>query len=137
MNDIDIWKKTSWIEQADKLLKNLAKFPHGSKIILLLRHSEREETTFIGDGKELLLTPLGHKMANIFGQKLPLEKNIRIYHSLAKRCIQTANEVFNGITKKGGRANLHGSISWPNISIDRDFFIEQMRKLSLHDFIHQ
>ena len=78
-----------WMEQAHILLKHATKFPHNSKIIMMLRHSEREPLNPIKKNRDLQLTEKGHRAARIFGENLPLTRNIRIFYSILKgaRCL--------------------------------------------------
>lgn len=136
MNDELIWESGSWILQVRQLIKNLTKFSDKAKLILILRHSERLEPKEIGDGIELHLTEIGHKMAHLLGQKLPKERKIRIYHSVAARCIETAVDILKGFESKGGNGHIEGILEpLHRLGIDREFFIKELKKRSVNEFL--
>ena len=90
------WENLDWTIQACKFLLGLDLFPKELKIILLLRHSERDELRSVWEPQELLLTPQGHNMAIKFGETLPTNRPIRLFTSLAPRCQDTAQSIFKG-----------------------------------------
>ena len=69
MDTTNLWETLDWTIHARKLIAGLYKFPINQKIILLLRHSERDEIDSVWHPKELLLTPNGHQIAKKFGKK--------------------------------------------------------------------
>jgi len=71
MEGVNIWENAEWTLQTRNIIKALKEFPENSKIILLLRHSHRNNPTASEKMFELKLTPQGHQIATIFGQKLP------------------------------------------------------------------
>ena len=44
-----IWKKYPWTKQACNIIEHLDKFPANSKIILILRHSQRYEPKLVNE----------------------------------------------------------------------------------------
>ncbi|GAG85852.1 unnamed protein product [marine sediment metagenome] len=58
-----IWKEENWTAHARTIIENLNKFPEDSKIILVLRHSHRNEPHIMEKVHKLRLTPKGHAMA--------------------------------------------------------------------------
>jgi hypothetical protein len=43
MNVEKIWKQAEWVAHARNIIKNLDNFPSDARIILVLRHSHRNE----------------------------------------------------------------------------------------------
>ncbi len=107
----DIWENAEWTVQARNIVKALKKFPVDSKIILILRHSHRNDPTELVKIHELRLTPQGHQVAKIFGQKLPNERAIRLYHSPVGRCQETAEDILTGFEETGGNGALKGVLT--------------------------
>jgi len=105
-----IWKEADWPSEARQIINGLKKFPDDSKIILLLRHSQRNEPKGFNVDADLNLTHQGREIAKIFGENLPKSKPIRLFHSKADRCRETAEEIFNGFKKIGGEAVLEGNL---------------------------
>ncbi|MBY8988712.1 MAG: hypothetical protein KGD61_09680, partial [Candidatus Lokiarchaeota archaeon] len=70
--DIDkIWTEGEWTTQARQIINGLKNFPKDSKIILILRHSQREEPQSYEKIHHLKLTQEGHSIAKEFGKALP------------------------------------------------------------------
>ncbi|MFW9968810.1 MAG: histidine phosphatase family protein [Candidatus Odinarchaeota archaeon] len=133
-----IWKKADWSFEAQELLEGLKKFPKNSTIILLLRHSQRNEPEDFNINIELNLTEEGRKIANFFGKNLPKDKLIRVFHSKAERCRDTAKEIFNGFKESGGEAVLKGDfLPLYRIGIDMEFFMEQNRKYDILEIFNR
>jgi len=107
----NIWENAEWTVQARNIVKALSKFPVDSKIILILRHSHRNDPTELVKLHELRLTLQGHQVAKIFGKKLPSERAIRLYHSPVGRCQETAEDILTGFEEVGGNGALNGVIT--------------------------
>ncbi|MFX1497025.1 MAG: histidine phosphatase family protein [Promethearchaeota archaeon] len=138
MEDEPLWEIESWTLQVRQLIKKLSKFSEKSKLILILRHSERLEPKEIGDGIELHLTEKGHKMAHLFGLKLPKERQIRIYHSVAARCKETAVDILKGFESNGGNGNIEGNLEPLHVlGVDREFFIKELKKRPTAEFFRR
>ena len=92
-----IWEENTWTNQARNVIEGLNKFPSRSKIIILMRHSQRYEPKLVNlnDLKvaNMELTPLGQEIAEKFGERLPIERIIRLFHSLSNRCKETAEKI--------------------------------------------
>ena len=54
------------------------------------------------------LTPLGEEYAKNFGENLPIEREIRLFHSPRNRCKVTAEKINQGFTEVNGKGNLIG-----------------------------
>lgn len=135
-NNNNLWEGLDWTNHASKLLSGLSQFPKNSKIILLLRHSERNEPKSVWDPQELLLTPVGHQIAKMFGKSLPINRPIRFFTSHAPRCQETAEDIIEGFKGIGGKAELKGNLEpLYNIGVDRTFFITQIENRDLVKYI--
>ncbi|MHA1192604.1 MAG: hypothetical protein ACTSP9_09955 [Promethearchaeota archaeon] len=134
----DLWKNSSWTLKARELLKATNEFPENSKIILVLRHSHRNEPKGEEKLHKLKLTDLGHAMAKKFGEGLPKDRTIRLFHSIVWRCQETAEDILDGFERMSGRGKIKGVIeplffagTAPN------FFIEIFKNGSPIRFLYQ
>ncbi|MFX1281813.1 MAG: histidine phosphatase family protein [Promethearchaeota archaeon] len=129
MNVEKIWNEEEWTTHARAIIENLDKFPKDSKIILILRHSHRDEPTIMDKVHKLRLTPKGHAIARRFGKSLPIRRPIRIYHSKIWRCQETAENIHNGFMSLGGKSELLGDLSpLYEIGIENRSFADQFLK---------
>ena len=104
MNIEEIWEQADWASQARNIITTLNQFPKDSKIILVLRHSHRNEPKPLENVNKLRLTPQGHAIAEKFGEGLPISRTIRLFHSVIWRCEETAVNIHNGFKKIGGES---------------------------------
>ncbi|MHA1233745.1 MAG: hypothetical protein ACTSQL_01510 [Promethearchaeota archaeon] len=111
MEGVNIWENAEWTVQTRNIIKALKEFPENSKIILLLRHSHRNNPTASEKMHEMKLTPQGHQIATIFGQKLPISRSIRLFHSAVERCQETAEDILTGFGSVGGEGTLNGKLT--------------------------
>ena len=96
------WESLDWLASAKKLLEWVNSKPSDSKIMLLVRHSHREE---IKDHRAQLsteLTDLGKRISYEMGKRLPINRPTHFFFSFISRCYQTAEEMANSIKKNGG-----------------------------------
>lgn len=136
MDTTNLWETLDWAIHARKLIEGLYKFPKNQKIILLLRHSERDDIDSVWHPKELLLTPNGHQIAKKFGKKLPNDRSIRIFTSHAPRCQETANDIIEGFKTIGGKAELKGNLEpLYKLGVDRNFFLKQIEDGDLINYV--
>ena len=136
MNVDKIWEKADWVVHARRILENLHKFPEESKIILILRHSHRNEPKILNKIHKVRLTPQGHAIAKKFGENLPKNRSIRIYHSIIWRCEETAENIHNGFKNIGGKSELKGV--YPplyDIGIHNEELIEDFLKQPFHEIL--
>jgi len=107
-----IWKENAWTKQASKIIEGLVKFPAHSRIIIIMRHSQRYEPKLVNKsdlkGANMELTPLGKEAAKNFGENLPVDRPIRLFHSPSNRCKVTAEKIYQGIKEVNGRGNIIG-----------------------------
>ncbi|MFW9987782.1 MAG: histidine phosphatase family protein [Candidatus Odinarchaeota archaeon] len=134
--DIDkIWKEADWTSEARQIIEGLKKFPDNSKILLILRHSQRDEPEELDAIPKLRLTPEGHMIARKFGEELPKNRTIRLFHSVIWRCQETAEDILSGFKNIDGEGEILGSFG-PlfDLGTARGFFPNQMKKYSGNQF---
>ena len=112
MTDVErIWKEDDWTKTARDITRAIENFPKDSKIILVLRHSHRNEPTGSQKLFKLRLTPLGHDIAKKFGEELPIDRPIRLFHSIVWRCQETAEDILEGFQKNSGTGEIKGHLN--------------------------
>ena len=106
------WDKDYWTKQARSLIDNLDKFPAQSKITIIMRHSQRNEPKLVKEsdleGANMELTPLGEEIAKIFGNYLPKNRAVRLFHSPRSRCKVTAEKIYQGFIELNGKGQFIG-----------------------------
>ena len=106
------WEEYPWTKQAGTIIEGLDKFPAHSKIIIILRHSQRYEPKLINEndlkGANMELTSLGEEVAKKFGENLPIDRAVRLFHSPRNRCKVTAEKIYQGFTEVNGKGTLIG-----------------------------
>jgi len=121
-----IWKEDEWTKEARQIIDGLKEFPDNSKIILVLRHSHRNPQTALEGAQKTRLTPQGHAIAKKFGESLPHNRTIKLFHSIIWRCEETANDINEGFKKVGGTSEVMGpleALAYIGIS-DKQFYFE-------------
>lgn len=108
MNVEKIWKQEEWVVHARNIIENLDKFPLDSRLILILRHSHRNDPKPLENVNKLRLTPKGHAIAKRFGENLPENRPIRLFHSIIWRCEETAENIHAGFQNIGGSSEIKG-----------------------------
>ncbi|MFX0106635.1 MAG: histidine phosphatase family protein [Candidatus Hodarchaeota archaeon] len=137
--DIDkIWEEGEWPSQARQITNGLKNFPKDSKIILILRHSQRDEPQNFEGLLKLRLTEEGHAIARKLGEELPKDRPVRLFHSIVWRCQETAQDILSGFENVGGKGKMKG-IFTPlfNLETSRDFFPNQLKKYSEYEFFYR
>jgi len=135
MDTEKIWKEGEWTKEARQIIDGLKKFPDNSKIILVLRHSHRNEPEAFEGGHKLRLTPQGHAIAKKFGENLPRSRPIKIFHSIIWRCEETAIDIHEGFKNIGGESEIMGDLI-PLMSVginEKQFFMDVFNKNSVID----
>ncbi|MBY8992175.1 MAG: histidine phosphatase family protein [Candidatus Lokiarchaeota archaeon] len=136
MNVEKIWKEEEWTTHARAIIDNLEKFPKDSKIILVLRHSHRNEPTVMEKIHKLRLTPKGHAIAKKFGERLPTNRPIRLFHSKIWRCQETAENIHEGFKSIGGKSDLLGELSsLYEIGIGNQSYADQFLKFDFREIL--
>ncbi len=128
--DDEFWEKYNWTEQASKILKGLGNFPSHLKISIILRHSQRFEPKLVNENElkraNMELTPLGEEVAMKFGESLPLQRQVRLFHSPRTRCKVTAEKIHQGFTKVKGKVLLiRESDSLYGIGINNQSYLDE------------
>ncbi len=139
MDTEKIWKEGEWTNEARQIINGLKKVPDNSKIILILRHSHRNEQTSFEKGQKTRLTPQGHVIAKKFGEKLPNNRSIKIFHSIIWRCEETAENIHEGFKSIGGTSELKGELE-PLATIgitDREFFLNEFNSVPVLDIFYR
>jgi len=139
MDTEKIWKEGEWTKEARQIIDGLKKFPDNSKIILILRHSHRSEPKGLEKAQKLRLTPQGHAIAKIFGENLPSNRSIKIFHSIIWRCEETAISIHEGFKNIGGTSKLK-SVLEPLQSVgitDREFFLNEFKNVPIYDIVRR
>lgn len=128
-----------WMEQAQILLKHLKKFPPDSKIIMMVRHSEREPLSSLKKNSDLQLTGNGHHAARIFGENLPINRHLRIFYSNRDRCRDTALNIMDSCKKNGGQPIDGGTLEplYALKTIKDGFFKHELQFLSLLEIMNR
>jgi len=138
MNLKKIWNERDWTKQARDIIGNLEKFPANSNIILVLRHSQRNEPDIFDDVQDLNLTKEGRIIANFFGKKLPMNRPVRLFHSKVERCRDTAEEIINGFNMIGGYGVLRGICpALYNLGLNRESFFAELKKYETIDIFYR
>lgn len=82
------------------VLKDLEAWHYPVHAAVVIRHAEREPLTGLVP-KTLPLTPRGHELAVALGGLLGNYRHVRIFHSPALRCEQTAIDISKGAVESG------------------------------------
>ncbi len=137
MNREEIWEQADWASQARDLITKLIEFPSDSKIILVLRHSHRNEPEPLENVNKLRLTPQGHAIAKKFGESLPKNRRIRLFHSIIWRCQETAEDIHAGFERIGGGSELVGKFDplW-QLGITNRAFFANLKNYHVIDMIY-
>lgn len=134
----ELWNNSKWTLQAREILKAIEKFPENSKIILVLRHSHRNEPTAREKMSKLRLTDIGHEAAKRFGEALPLNRSIRLFHSVVWRCQETAEGILEGFRKKSGKGEIKGILKPLFFAgTPPTFFVNTLKEIAPIPFIYR
>jgi len=139
MDTEKIWKGAEWTEDARQIIEGLKDFPENSKIILILRHSHRNEPKGLEKAQKLRLTPQGHEIAKRFGENLPSDRPITLFHSIIWRCEETAIDIHEGFKKIGGKGEIKGELlPLQSVGIaERDFFLDEFKNVPFFDIFYR
>ena len=133
-----ILEKLNWMDQALTLLEKISEFPKDAKLIMMLRHSEREPISSLKKNSDLQLTENGHLAARILGEKLPLNRYTRFFYSDRDRCRDTALDILCRFRKMGGKGVDGGSLEplYALKVIKDNFFKNELQKFSLLEIMN-
>jgi len=110
MSDVAEWESSDWLSEARWLLTWANQVDVRTPMMMVIRHSHRELSDNVQELRTHGLSPLGHRMALKFGEKLPPSRDVRIFYSPRLRCIQTACDIAEGYHAIGGNAELISDI---------------------------
>ena len=102
MYDTLDWKTIDWLEGARSLVEWVNQRPTNERIMIFLRHSQRDVIEDHSKQFSTGLTPLGKQMSFEMGKKLPTSNPIHIFFSFVSRCYETANELAKGLSENSG-----------------------------------
>jgi hypothetical protein len=132
------WQRSEWTKRAYQLLQGLKEFPDDKKIIMVIRHSHRYDSNNIREHEKDHLTPLGHEVAREFGEQLPTDRPIRLFHSQVQRCRETAENIYKGLNQNGVRSEIIGTLSsLYDIKISPDDFYREATKYPLDRLLYR
>ena len=96
------WNNTEWLSGARDLVKWVNQRPSNERLLILLRHSQRDVIEDHSLQFSTGLTKIGKEMSFEMGQRLPVVNSIRIFFSFVARCYETADELAKGLRENGG-----------------------------------
>jgi hypothetical protein len=139
MDTEKIWKEGEWTNEAHQIIDGLKEFPDNSKIILILRHSHRNEPKALEKAQKIRLSPQGHAIAKKFGENLPSSRSIKIFHSIIWRCEETAENIHEGFKNIGGISELKGVLKpLAEIGInDKQFYFNVFNNVRVLDSFYR
>jgi hypothetical protein len=133
-----IWNSSEWTKKAYQLIKGLDEFPKDKKIIMIIRHSHRYDSNNLWEHEKDTLTPLGHEIAREFGEHLPKNRHIRLFHSKVERCRETASNIHKGFLENNGSSEVIGSLKLLfDIEISREDFYREAKKYPLNHLLYR
>ena len=131
------WNEEEWLDDAKGIIdwvNNLQNCP----VMVMIRHSHRLDSNNVDELRTLELTELGHRMAVAFGQKLPIDKPVRVYYSPIKRTKQTAEGIVKGLKDANGDVRLEQRLhTLLGPMGDPDRFISLSLKIGFANFFNQ
>jgi hypothetical protein len=73
------------------------------RVAMIIRHADRHEipSNRMNDSLKVGLTEKGFEEARCFGSSLPRYSSYRVFHSPAKRCVETAEMIAEGLIDQG------------------------------------
>ena len=96
------WDSLDWVRNAKNIVEWVTSKPRDSKIMLIVRHSHRDEIEDHSVQLSTELTEIGKQMSFEMGKRLPTDKPVHFFFSFVSRCYQTAEEMSKGFTEVGG-----------------------------------
>lgn len=96
------WENEEWTASARHLVEWATKQDKNQPLMLLIRHSHREE---LRNHQEMLsegITELGKQLSKEMGQRLPLSRPAHFFFSIVPRCYETAEAMAEGFSEQGG-----------------------------------
>jgi phosphohistidine phosphatase SixA len=136
MGKENIWDNRTYTIQARKIISAIQEFPNNAKIILVVRHSHVRPKRL--DNLDYQLTPMGREIAVKFGENLPNDRFIRLFHSSVNRCKETAEKILVGFEDIGGKGEIKGEFS-PlfDIGVTPEFMLKEIRRNNPYNFFYR
>lgn len=100
------WKTLDWLVDARRLVKWTNHQDSRYPVMLVIRHSHREQSTDVEELRQKRLTELGHRMALQFGERLEKQRDVEVFYSRHPRCHETAQDITESYNANGGNARL-------------------------------
>lgn len=133
-----IWNQQKWTKHARSLVEGLEQFPEDSKIILIIRHSHRNSIKSLNDMGDLRLTSIGHEIARLFGTKLPLNREVKLFYSPIERCVETAQDILTGFKSITGKGTLVEDLNvLYDIGVEAEYFFDEVTKYPFVYFLYR
>ena len=131
-----IWENRNYTTQARQMLSAIHNFPKDSKIIFVVRHSHVKPKKL--KDLDYKLTSIGREIARIFGEKLPTDRPIRLFHSSVHRCQETAEKILAGFKNVGGKCELIGEFN-PlfDIGVTPEFMLKEITHYKPFNFFYR
>jgi len=131
-----IWDNRNYTTQARQIISAIQNFPENSKIILVVRHSHVKLKRL--KDLDYKLTPIGREIARKFGEKLPIVRPIRLFHSRLNRCQETAEKILAGFEEIGGNGEMKGEFSpLYDIGTTPEFMLNEFKHYNPFQFFYR
>ena len=104
------WNTLEWLNNARRLVQWAGNNSNTGAIMLVVRHSHREDSQDVQQLLRMRLTELGHRMAFQFGRESPSLQRVEIYYSRHPRCHETAKDIAEGYDSRNAKAKLVSDI---------------------------
>jgi len=131
-----IWENPNYTDQARQIISAIQNFPEDSKIILVVRHSHVKPKRL--KDFDYKITPIGREIARKFGENLPTERPIRLFHSKMNRCQETAEKILAGFENIGGNGELKGEFSpLYDIGMTPEFVLNEVKRYNPFRFFYR
>ena len=104
------WNTLEWLNNAKGLVHWAGNNSNTGAIMLVVRHSHREDSQEVQQLLKMRLTELGHKMAFQFGRESPSLQRVEISYSRHHRCHETAKDIAKGYNSRNVKAKLVSDI---------------------------
>jgi broad specificity phosphatase PhoE len=111
INNNHILEKVEWGKPVLRLLEQSKNLNKKAPATLIIRHSERNKIEKASEMEHAGLTGRGRDAAYNFGQILPLNWEIRLFHSPVNRCRDTATRIHEGAVSAGVKSEIAGGLN--------------------------
>ncbi|MHA2112159.1 MAG: histidine phosphatase family protein [Candidatus Hodarchaeales archaeon] len=106
----NLLRDLEWAKEANILLNKIKGIPQDYSMMVVLRHSHRNEFSSFTETHKALLTNEGRKVAYEFGRNLPINRSYRLFHSIHPRCVETAEYIQKGLKENEVQVETLGSL---------------------------